>query len=42
VIRNPTAAMVNLDGAVSNPPTQAEEQADRDMINEPLNSLRAA
>jgi hypothetical protein len=34
--------MVNLAGAVSNPPTQAEAQANRDKINKLLNSLRAA
>jgi hypothetical protein len=40
--RNPGAAMVNLAGAASNPPTQAEAQANREKINELLNSLRAA
>jgi hypothetical protein len=34
--------MVNLTGAVSNPPTQAQAQANRDKVNELLNSLRAA
>ena len=33
--------MVNLAGAVGNPPTQVEAQANRDKINELLNSLRA-
>jgi hypothetical protein len=37
--RNPGAAMVNLAGAVSNPPTQAEAQANRDKINKLLNCL---
>jgi hypothetical protein len=41
-IGNPGAAMVNLAGAVSNPPTQAQAQLNRDKINELLNSLRAA
>jgi hypothetical protein len=41
-IRNPGAAMVNLAGAVSNPPTQDEAQANRDKISELLNSLRVA
>ena len=39
---NPGAAMVNLAGAVSNQPTQAEAQANRDKIDKLLNSLRAA
>jgi len=33
---------MNLAGAVSDPPTQFEAQANRDKINELLNSLRAA
>ena len=37
--RNPGAAMVNLAGAVSNTPTQAEAQANRDKINKLLNCL---
>lgn len=40
--QNRGAAVVNLAGAVSNPPTQAEVQANRDKLNELLNSLRAA
>ena len=39
---NPGAAMVNLAGAVSNPPTRAEAQVNRDKINKLLDSLRAA
>jgi hypothetical protein len=34
--------MVKLAGAVSNPPTQDEAQANRDKINKLLISLRAA
>jgi hypothetical protein len=33
--------MVNLAGAVSNPPTQAGAQANQDKINKLLNNLRA-
>ena len=39
-IRNTGVAMVNQAGAVSNPPTRAEARANRDKINELLNSLR--
>jgi len=40
--QNRGVAVANLAGAISNPPTQAEVQANRDKINELLNSLRTA
>jgi hypothetical protein len=40
--RNPGAAMVNMAGEASIPPTQAEAQANGEKANKLLNSLRAA
>jgi hypothetical protein len=40
--QNRGVAVANLAGAISNPPTQAEVQANRDKINELLTSLRNA